>query len=77
MEQIYTEDNIKIDAINEMMLELKDVPVTQRAKRKQLKFLNQNAKESFKFSEKWLRDLKDDEDAESCESVSLSDEIGT
>ena len=73
IEQVFTDDDFSLSNINQMMLELNDVPVTQKAKRKQLKFESRNAKTSFKFTDKELQDINYDDDADSMESESLSD----
>ena len=73
IEQVFTDDDFSISNINQMMLELNDVPVTQKARRKQLKFESRNAKTSFKFTDKELQDINYDDDADSMESESLSD----
>ena len=53
IEEIYTHDEVKLDSIKDMMKELDNTAISQRAKRKLLKIDSRDARVSFKFDDKF------------------------
>ena len=76
LEEIYTHDDIRLDAVGKLTGELTAATptTTSKAKKKQLKFESRDAMISFKFDNKFLMNMQHDQDAESSDSDTVSDD---